>query len=128
MNKGRPGPGHGPGHGPKGMGPRGSMKGQWKQLGRIMGYMLRNYKWLFAIVLVCILVTALCTIQATLFLQVLIDDYILPMLSTVQAGGTVDYGPLATALIRLACVLMLGVVTSYAYNRIMAVIGQGTMH
>ena len=40
MNKGRPGPGHGP----RGMGPRGSMKGQWKQLGRVMGYMLRSYK------------------------------------------------------------------------------------
>ena len=128
MNKGRPGPGHGPGHGPKGMGPRGSMKGQWKQLGRIMRYMLHNYKWLFAIVLVCILVTALCTIQATLFLQVLIDDYILPMLATAQAGGTVNYGPLGTALIRLACVLALGLITSYAYNRIMAVISQGTMH
>ena len=128
MNKGRPGPGHGPGHGPRGMGPRGSMKGQWKQLGRIMGYMLRNYKWLFAMVLVCILVTALCTIQATLFLQVLIDDYIQPMLATAQAGGAVDFGPLGMALIRLACVLSLGLITSYAYNRIMAVIGQGTMH
>ena len=128
MNKGRPGPGHGPGHGPKGMGPRGSMKGQWKQLGRIMGYMLRNYKWLFAMVLVCILVTALCTIQVTLFLQVLIDDYILPMLSTAEAGGTVDYGPLGAALARLAVVLSLGLITSYAYNRIMAVISQGTMH
>ena len=124
MNKGKPGPGHGP----RGMAPRGSMKGQWKQLGRVMGYMLRNYKWLFAIVLVCILVTALCTIQATLFLQVLIDDYIQPMLATVQAGGTVDYGPLGTALLRLAAVLSLGLITSYAYNRIMAVIGQGTMH
>ncbi|MGN0779563.1 MAG: ABC transporter ATP-binding protein [Aristaeellaceae bacterium] len=122
MHKG-PGP-----HGPKGMMPRGSMKGQWKQLGRVMGYMLRSYKWLFLLVLVCILVTALCTIQSTLFMQVLIDDYILPMLSTANSGGTVDYGPLGAALLRLAVILSCGLLTSYAYNRLMAVICQGTMH
>ncbi len=105
----------------------GSMKGQWKNLGRIMRYMLSRYKLHFALVMACILVTSLCTIQATLFMQVLIDDYILPMLSTVQAGGAADFAPLGYALLRLALILSLGIVTSYVSNRTMAVISQNTM-
>ena len=127
MAQRRPGPG-GPGRGPRGMmAPRGSMKGQWGLLGRVLRYMLRSYKWLFAIVVVCILTTAYCSLQATLFLQTLIDDFILPLLNTVQTGGTPDYAPLASALFRLALFLMTGVLTSYCNSRLMAVIAQGTM-
>ena len=62
MAQRRPGPG-GPGRGPRGMmAPRGSMKGQWGLLGRVLRYMLRSYKWLFAIVVVCILTTAYCSL------------------------------------------------------------------
>ncbi len=119
---------HGGGpHGRRGGMAPGSMKGQWKNLGRIMGYMLRRYKFHFALVMVCILATSLCTIQATLFMQVLIDDYILPLLATVQAGGAADFAPLGYALLRLALILSVGIATSYVSNRTMAVISQNTM-
>ncbi len=121
------GPGRGPGRGPRGFAPRGSMKGQWKLLWRVLGYMLKSYKWLFAIVVVCILTTAICSLQATLFLQTLIDDYILPLINTAQTGGTPDFAPLGAALVQLALVLSLGIVTSYCNSRLMAVITQGTM-
>ena len=134
MAQGRPGPGGpggrpGPGgpHGRPGMGPRGSMKGQWKLLGRVMGYMMRSYKWLFLIVVACILTTALCSLQSTLFLQTLIDDYVQPLVATARSGGTPDYAPLGTALLQLAVILSLGVVTSYCNSRLMATITQGTM-
>lgn len=116
-----------PPHGRRGGMAPGSMKGQWKNLGRIMRYMLGRYKFLFALVMVCILATSLCTIQATLFMQVLIDDYILPMLATVQAGGVADFAPLGYALLRLALILSLGILTSYVSNYSMAVISQNTM-
>ena len=92
-------------------------------LKRILGYMLKNYKWQFLLVVICIIVTAVCTLQSTLFTRTLIDDYITPML----ASGSPDYGPLAKRLVQLAGVLLIGVVTAYSYNRIMVNISQGTM-
>ncbi|HJA53938.1 MAG TPA: hypothetical protein H9951_00890, partial [Candidatus Bacteroides intestinigallinarum] len=43
---------------------------------RVLGYMLKNYKVSFALVVLCILGSALATLRGTLFLQALIDDYI----------------------------------------------------
>ena len=51
------------------------------------------------------------------------DDYIVPMLE----GGSTDFSALGTALLHLACLLAVGVVAAYAYNRIMVSVSQGTM-
>ena len=104
-----------------------SLKGQGAILKRIVGIVMKNYGWQFAIVCICIVATALCTLQSTLFMQTLIDDYIQPLLATHLAGGTPDYGPLAAALMHLALILAAGVVTSYTYNRVMVNISQGSM-
>lgn len=100
-----------------------SFKGQGKIFKRVMKVVLENYKWPFLVVILCILATSICTLQGTLFMQTLIDDYILPMLGTENP----DFGPLAVALLKLAGILGIGILTSYAYNRIMVNIGQGTM-
>ena len=55
-------------------------------LGRVLRYMLKNYKGSFCVVVVCTLVSALCTLSGTLFLQSLIDDYILPLTQSADAG------------------------------------------
>lgn len=99
----------------------------FKMLGRVLGYMMRRYKFRFILVLVCIIAAAVSTLIGTLFMQSLIDDYIDPMLKTVLAGGTADFAPLAAALLRIAAVYAVGVVCSFAYNRIMIYITQGTM-
>ena len=77
----------------------------------------------FALVIACILVTAVATVTGATFPQTLVDDYILPMLNT----GSTDFSGLAASLIRLACILAVGVVTAFAYNRIMVSVSQGTM-
>ncbi len=92
-------------------------------LKRILGYIFRYYKWHFLLVIACILITALCTIQSTLFTRTLIDEYITPLLS----ASSPDFAPLAARLMKLAAILLLGVVTSYSYNRIMVTVSQGTM-
>ena len=46
---------------------------------RLLGYILKNYKFSCIAVLVCILVSALTTLIATLFIQKLIDSYIIPL-------------------------------------------------
>ena len=69
---------------------------------RLLGYILKNYKLSCIAVLVCILVSALTTLIATLFIQKLIDSYIIPL----TQSAVHDYAPLAGALIKLAAVLM----------------------
>ena len=118
MNKGPMGP-----RGRGGMAPRASFKGQGKVFKRVMAILLKEYKWPFLAVVVCILLASVCTLQATLFMQTLIDDYIMPLLGTENP----DFGPLAGALARLVAILLVGVACSYGYNRIMVNIGQGTM-
>lgn len=92
-------------------------------LKRVLGYMLKNYRWSFACVVVCILMTAITTLYGTLFTQRLIDDYILPLTRAQMP----DFLPLAKALAGLAAVYALGIICAYSYNRIMINITQGTM-
>ncbi len=40
-------------------------------LKRVLAYVLKNYKWRFLLVLVLILVTALCMVRFSLFMQTL---------------------------------------------------------
>ncbi len=90
---------------------------------RVIQYMLHYYKIPFLIVVLCIMITAIATVVGSTFPQTLIDDYITPML----ANGSDDFSGLASDLVRLACVMAVGVVTAFTYNRIMVNVSQGTM-
>ena len=92
-------------------------------LGRVIRYMLRYYKYPFALVIVCILVSAIATVVGAAFPQTLVDDYIEPML----ASGFHDFSGLARDLIQLADVMVVGVIAAFSYNRIMVSVSQGTM-
>lgn len=92
-------------------------------LKRLLGYMLREYKFSFFVVLMCILGSALATLRGTLFMKSLIDDYIAPLAKTDMP----DFAPLVKALVSLAIIYIIGVVCAYAYNRIMVNISQGVM-
>ncbi|HBA63309.1 MAG TPA: ABC transporter [Lachnospiraceae bacterium] len=94
-----------------------------KIMGCLLKYMLGNYKAAFTAVVICILIVSLTTLRGTLFLQSLIDDYILPM---IRSGST-DFSGLRSALLGLAAVYCAGIVCAYTYNRIMVNISQGTM-
>ena len=85
--------------------------------------MLHYYKIPFLFVIACILITAIATVVGATFPQTLVDDYITPML----ANGSRDFSGLAADLVRLACVMGLGVITAFTYNRIMVNVSQGTM-
>ena len=100
-----------------------SRRGPGAVLNRVLRYMFRYYKLPFALVVCCILLSAAATVVAATFPQTLVDDYVVPMLS----GGSTDFSGLAAALIRLACLMAVGILAAYAYNRLMVTIGQGTM-
>ena len=112
---------HGPGRRGAPM-PAMSLKGQGKLLTRVLKFIMKNYGVHFIVVLACILTTALCTLQGTLFTKELIDVHI----KGIMAGtSTFDY--LLQRLLRLAGILALGVASSYLQQRIMAVVTQGAM-
>ena len=92
-------------------------------LGRVLGYMLKKYWLPFLLVVVCIVVTAISTLQGVLFMQKLYDDYIAPLLQS----QTPDFSNLASALFQVGIVYAIGIVCAYAYNRIMVNVSQGTM-
>ena len=92
-------------------------------LKRLLSYVGRSYRLQFAFVLFCIIVSAVTGAMGSLFLQVLIDDYILPLVG--QANP--DFLPLIRLLAQMAGIYALGVVSVYLYNRIMTVIAQGIL-
>ena len=94
-----------------------------RTLGRVLRYVLKNYKFHCIAVLLCILGSALASVQGVLFTQSLIDDYIVPLTQSAEP----DYGPLAAALVRVACIYAVGILCAYGYNRIMVNVSQGTM-
>ena len=92
-------------------------------LGCVLSYMLHYYKYPFILVIGCILVSAVCTVIGATFPQTLIRDYLEPML----ASGSTDFDSLKQDIIQLCCIMGGGVVASFAYNRIMVNISQGTL-
>ena len=100
-----------------------STKQQIQAMKRVLGYMLRNYKFSFLIVVICILGSVLATLRGTLFMQSLIDDYIVPL----TQAQTPDYTALAGALLSVGATYGLGILCAYSYNRIMVNVSQGTM-
>ena len=94
-----------------------------KVLSRVIRYMLHYYKYPFLLVILCILINAATTVIGATFPQTLVDDYITPML----ANGLKDFSGLASDLVRLACIMGIGVIAAYTYNRIMVNVSQGTM-
>ena len=106
-------------------------KGQFKPvkkvkkgtLSRAIKYMIKDYTLQMIVVVVCIFLSVYCLLQGTLFQKSLIDDYITPMLQS----GNADFGPLLNAISNLVVVLLVGILASYIYNRLMVTISQGTM-
>ena len=114
---------HGPG-GPRGArGPRPKIDHPGRLLKRVLGYTFKDYGVQWVIVLICIVTTVFSSLQGTLFMRTLIDDYIKPMLGQQNP----DFSPLAGAIARVACFYLLGVIASFVQSRIMIYVTQGTM-
>ena len=93
-----------------------------KILGRLFRYMAHYYKWELLLVIVCIAVTAVAGISSSIFLEILVDDVIQPGI----AGGF-DY--VADTLYTIAGIMVgiyaAGILCSFVYTRLMAVVTQG---
>ncbi|MDE6893183.1 MAG: ABC transporter ATP-binding protein, partial [Lachnospiraceae bacterium] len=117
----------GPG-GRRAMGPKPAIKNPGKLFKRLMAYILKGYTPHCILVLVCIVVSVFASTQGTMFMRTLIDGYIAPMLDALASGEAApDFSPLAAAIIKLACIYVLGILAAFAQARIMVLITQGVM-
>ena len=92
-------------------------------LRRLLAYMVKSYKFSFLVVVLCIIIGAFATMQGMLFVQSLVDDYIVPLLNAENP----DFTPLAHAIAGIVVFYIIGIAAAYAYNRIMVNVSQGTM-
>ena len=104
-------------------GPRPKVENPGKVLGRILGYVMNLYRIPVIVVLCCIVLAVFAQVQGTLFMQTLIDSYILPML----AEKSNDFSGLAFAILRVAGFYAVGIIAVFVQNRLMAHITQGTL-
>ena len=110
--------------GPRGpRGPKPKIKNPGKLFTRLMGFIFKKYLPACIIVVICIFVSVLANVQGTMFTKNLIDDYIVPLLKT----GSPDYGPLLAAMGRVAVFYGIGVISTFAYSKIMIYVSQGTI-
>lgn len=110
--------------GPRGpRGPKPKIKNPGKLFARLMGFIFKKYLPACIIVVICIFVSVLANVQGTMFTKNLIDDYIVPLLKT----GNPDYGPLLAAMGKVAVFYGIGVISTFAYSKIMIYVSQGTL-
>ncbi len=82
---------------------------------RLLSY-FKNYRILMVFVLICIVLSTVASVASSLFIKTLIDDYITPLVGVANP----DFSALISALIGMAVIYLLGVLSSLFYNRAMA--------
>lgn len=90
---------------------------------RLLGYIFKNFKLQFFVVMILIILSSLTSVASSVFIQKLIDNYIAPMLNQENPIFT----PLLKALSGMVCIYFIGIVSNYLYNRMMSKIAQGTL-
>lgn len=91
-------------------------------LRRLFSYM-KEYKGQLLFVVICILLSAVASAASSVFLQTLIDDYIVPLLGTNNPVFT----GLLKALATIGIIYIIGVLSSFLYSRAMVMVAQGTL-
>ena len=99
------------------------VKNKKKTVKRLLGYITRGYKKQLVLVIICIILSSIAGVAGSLFLKTLIDDYITPLLSMEN--------PVFTGLLKAIAIMILiylvGIVSTYLYNRTMVMVSQGVL-
>lgn len=112
----------GPGQG-MAMAPKSKLENPGKIMKRMLAYIIKKYKVACVAVIICIFVSSLASVMGTMFIKNLIDDYIMPFLGQQNP----DFSSLLQVLSKMALVYLVGVVSTWAYSRMMVNVAQGTM-
>ncbi len=90
-------------------------------LKRLLGYITKDYKYHMVLVIVCIFVSSITGVVASMFLRTLIDDYIVPL----TQSSAPDFAPLLRTLCVMAGIYLAGVLATLIQARVMVTIAQG---
>ena len=99
-------------------------KGSGKTAKRLLSYIGKGHSIPFILALVCIGLDAFISTKASLFLGVVIDDYIKPM----EEAGSRDFSGLLHAILMMACLYLAGVLCILAYNQLMIRVSHGVLY
>ena len=102
---------------------KGDIKNSAGTIKRLFSFLFQNFAPQLIVVACCIVITVFANTRGTLFMQTLIDDYIIPM--TGQENP--DYGPLAGAILTMVMFYGIGIVAALVQNLVMARVTQGTL-
>jgi ATP-binding cassette subfamily B protein len=98
-------------------------KANKKTIKRLLSYISGKFRALFAVVLICILLGSAASVASSLFLRTLIDDYITPIM--FQANPV--FTGLLKAIMIMCVIYIIGITSTFIYNRLMIVIAQGIL-
>lgn len=93
-----------------------------KPLKRLLGIMVKRYKAQLLFVLVLILLSAFANVRGSLFLQVVIDQYIMPLIGKSNP----DFSGLLKAIMTMALIYLVGITSTLIYNLMMVKVSEGT--
>ena len=99
-------------------------KNTLKTLKRLLKYVTGTYKLQFAVVCVSIIISAIVSVLGVQFLKYLIDDFIVPLMG----NSNPDYSSLLNAIVAMGVIYLVGVISTYIYNRLMINISQGILN
>ncbi len=95
----------------------------FKVLKRVLKYLTKSYKLRLFIVIISLLFSTASSVAANLYLQTLIDDYIIPLVGSQNP----TYGLLAKAIITMASIYGIGVIAGFLSSRLMVKVSEGTL-
>ena len=104
-------------------GPKPQLKNPGKLLKRLLHFIMSRYGVQYIIVVICILISVVCTTRGTMFMKTLFDDFIVPM---AQSKST-DFTGLRNAIFEVSIFYGIGIITSFIYNKLLVYISQGTL-
>lgn len=111
---------------PNGKGPKEKPKIEMATVKRLFSY-LGKYKFYLLAVVLCIILSAVASVSASLFLKTLIDDYIEPMLILADPLNSEVYAAFLRTLALMGGIYLAGVISTFTYNRIMVTVAQSVL-
>lgn len=98
-------------------------KNQMKTLKRLLNFVISRHRNACIIVLVLIIISTIANVAGSIFIKSLIDDYITPYLSMTNP----DFNPLLNAILKMIAIYGIGVIATYAFNKILIKVSQGSL-
>ncbi|MCI5774091.1 MAG: ABC transporter ATP-binding protein/permease [Erysipelotrichaceae bacterium] len=99
------------------------VKDPGKILKRIIALVFAKHKLQCLLVFVFIIISSLAGVAGSLFIKRLFDVYIVPMLGQ----DVVDFAPLLIALGQMAMIYLIGIISTFSYNKILTYVTQGVL-